>query len=218
VDAGWGGRRFRNRVELQTYYKHRILFANDRYSEVEIEIDAIDLYQNGRFLSTVDRIPGNLRKVRAVIHADGRIEFDRNLFLMGDTQSGFELIATRYYADNLFNAYDRGHGFEIGRVDLRRGKVKNARRSRFFDHGRFAGYAPISLLPDDDRLWDYGRPVSNRISYRNADQGWYRDFRGVNSAPYDGEYELSREFLDTYTTSNGGDVRLERATTLDRLD
>ena len=218
VDAGWGSRRFRNRVELQTYYRHRVLFANDRYSEVEIQIDAIDIYENGRFLSTVDRIPSSLRKVRAIIHSDGRIEFDRNVFLMGDTRSGFEMIATRYYTDYLFDAYDRGHGLKVGRVNLGRGKVKKVRRSRFFHDGRFVGYAPISLLPDDDRLWDYGRPVSYRDHYGNDDGNWYRDYRGVDPLPYDDDYELSRDFLDTYSTPDGGDIRLERATLLERLD
>ncbi|MDX1740295.1 MAG: hypothetical protein R3178_03340 [Rhodothermales bacterium] len=205
-------------MELQTYYRHRVLFANDRYSEVEIEIDAIDIYENGRFLSTVDRIPSSLRKVRAIIHSDGRIEFDRNVFLMGDTRSGFEMIATRYYTDYLFDAYDRGHGLKVGRVNLGRGKVKKVRRSRFFHDGRFVGYAPISLLPDDDRLWDYGRPVSYRDHYGNDDGNWYRDYRGVDPLPYDDDYELSRDFLDTYSTPDGGDIRLERATLLERLD
>ncbi len=218
VDAGWHGHRRRNRVEVHTYYRHKVLFANDRYSEVEIEIDAVDLYQNGRFLSTVDRIPGSLRKVRAIIHTDGRIEFDRNIFILGDSYTGFEMIATRYYSDHLFSAYEDGHGYKVGRVDLRRGKVKKARRSRLFNRGRFAGHAPISLLPDDDRLWDYGRSLSDRYYDSGPDQGWYRDYRGYEAPEYEGDYELSRDFLDSYSTDDGGEVRLERATVLDRLD
>ncbi|NNE48216.1 MAG: hypothetical protein HKN37_16310 [Rhodothermales bacterium] len=219
IETGWGGRRRDNKVEVHTYYRHRILHADDRYSEVEIEIDAVDLYQNGRFLSTVDRIPGSLKKVRAIIHADGQIEFDRNLFIIGDAGTGFELIATRYYTDHLYNAYDDRHGFKVGRVDLRKGKVKKVRRSRFFDHGRFVGYAPISLLPDDDRLWDYGQqPVSDRYNNRGRETGWSRDYRGNDQPYYDGDYELSRDYLDSYQTSDGGEARLERATVVDRLN
>lgn len=216
VDAGWGGRRRAARVDVRTYYRHRVLHADDRYAEVEVEIDAIELYQNDRYLGTVDRIPGSLKKMRATITADGRIDFDRDVFLIGDAQSGFELISTRHYNDYLYNAYDERHGYKVGRVNLRTGKVKKVRRSRLFSYRNFNGYVPISLLPDDDRMWDYGQPYLEKSSYYYDDEGsgWYSRYRDYD----DDGYELSRDLDVSYTTPQGAQVRLQRSSRLERLD
>ncbi|MDX1429541.1 MAG: hypothetical protein R3282_04590 [Rhodothermales bacterium] len=214
VDVGWGGHRRSSRVDVRTYYRHRVLHANDRYADIEIEIDAIELYQNDRYLSTVDRIPGQLRKIRATVYADGRIDFDRNVFVVGDAHSGFELIATRYYNDYLYNAYDSHHGYRVGRVDLRRGRVHMKKHSRLFDPYNFDGFVPISLLPDDDRLWDYGAPYLDSRYDDDGEAGWYRNYR---DRAYDDDYELSRSFEASYRTPQGAEIRMERSTVLDRL-
>ncbi|MBT8399349.1 MAG: hypothetical protein KJO98_02635 [Rhodothermia bacterium] len=216
VDAGWGGHRRSSRVDVRTYYRHRVLHANDQYAEIEIEVDAIELYQNDQYLSTIDRIPGQLRKLRATVYADGRIDFDRNVFIIGDARSGFELIATRYYQDYLYNAYDSQHGYRVGSVDLRRGRVKMKKHSRLFDPYDFGGFVPISLLPDDDRLWDYGRPYLEG-SHQGDGAGWYRNYR-EREYDYDDDYELSRNFDISYRTPQGAEIRMERSTYVDRLD
>ncbi len=218
VDAGWGGQRRSSRVDVRTYYRHRVLHASDQYAEIEIEVDAIELYQNDQYLSTIDRIPSQLRKMRATVYADGRIDFDRNVFIIGDARSGFELIATRYYNDYLYNAYDARHGYRVGRVNLRDGKVKMKKHSRLFDPYNFGGFVPISLLPDDDRLWDYSRPYLEG-SYRGEGDGtgWYRNYRD-REYDYDDDYELSRNFDISYRTPQGAEIRMERSTYVDRLD
>ncbi len=217
VDAGWGGHRRSSRVDVRTYYRHRVLHASDQYAEIEIEVDAIELYQNDQYLSTIDRIPGQLRKMRATVYADGRIEFDRNVFIIGDARSGFELIATRYYDDYLYNAYDSRHGYRVGRVDLRRGRVKMKKHSRLFDPYDFGGFVPISLLPDDERLWDYGRPYLDGDRYHGDGAGWYRNYRD-REYDQDDDYELSRNFDISYRTPQGAEIRMERSTFVDRLD
>ncbi len=220
VNAGWGGQRRAARVDVRTYYRHRVLHADDRYAEVEVEIDAIEVYQNDRFLGTVDQIPGSLRKIRATISADGRIDFDRNVFLIGDARSGFELISTRHYDDYLHNAYDERHGYRVGRVDLRSGKVRKVHHSRHFDYRQFNGFVPISLLPDDERMWDYGRPYLEESSYDDYEgNGWYRRYRDSDLSNYEDDgYQLSRDVEVSYTTPQGGQVRLQRSSRLERLD
>ena len=218
VYVGWGGHSRTSLVDVRTYYRHRVLHASDRFAEIEVELDAIELYQDGRYLGTVDRIPGSLSKVRATLHADGRIDFDRDIFIVGDAHAGFEILATRYYNDYLYNAYDSRHGYRVGHIDLRRGKVKQVRHSRLFDPYNFDGFVPISLLPDDDRLWDYGSPYMDG-RYRDGidGSGWYKNYRDREFEYDDDDYELSRDLNVSYRTPQGAEIRMERSTWLDRL-
>ncbi len=85
------------RVELETHYRHRLVSANDNSAQLEITIEAIDLYYEGRHLGSVDWVPEDLGRIYATVYNDGEIQFDREVFLMGDPYEGFELISTRYY-------------------------------------------------------------------------------------------------------------------------
>ena len=58
----------------------------------------------------------------------------------------------------------------VGRLDLRRERVRPVRHSRLFDDRHFRGYVPMSLLPEDaEWLWDVG---SDAMSV--SDGGWHR--------------------------------------------
>ncbi len=157
VDAGWGRHRRTSRVEVRTTYSHQVTYANHEYAELDLYIEAVELYQNGRYLGYIDRIPNNLSRLEATVYRDGYVHFNRNIFVVGDAQSGFEMISTRHYDGHILDRYDRRHGYKVGRVDFRRGRVVERRNSRLFDPYDFAGFVPISLLPEDEGwLWDKG--------------------------------------------------------------
>ncbi|NNE34606.1 MAG: hypothetical protein HKN13_05195 [Rhodothermales bacterium] len=197
VNVGWGSNRRTARVDVSTNYRQRIIEANDEFAEIEITLDNIDIEQDGIYLGNVDRIPNRVGKIRATVWADGAIEFDKNVFVVGDRRSGFEIIATRNYDDYLLNAYRKDHRLEVARVDLRRGRAKMVRRSRVFKPNNFRGHVPISLLPDDDRLWDY----------RNEVLSEYDDYGYRN-----------RDLSIDYRTESGLDVQVRGETTLERVN
>ncbi len=201
VNAGYGRRYRRANVDVRTYYRHRVRHATHDYAEIDIEVDEIEIFRSGRFYGKVDRIPGKLRKIRATVWSDGRVEFDRNVFLLGDTESGFEMLSTRYYDDYLLNSYRNGHGMRVGELDLYDERVRSRKRSRLFRYQDFNGHVPISLLPDDDRLFDYGFGSEYSDYYNDSDYGGYvrRDER-------------------SYSGPGGAAIQFQRETQVERLD
>lgn len=197
VNAGWRGGSRAERVDVSTSYSQRIIEANADYAEVEITIENIDIAQDGYHLGFVDRIPNRVGKIRATIWSDGVIEFDKNVFVIGDRVRGFEIIATQNYDDYLLNAYRNDDRLDVARIDLNRNRATMASRSRLFNPHTVNGNVPISLLPDDDRLWDY----------RNS------ALSGVDDSRY-----RSRDLSIQYSTNNGLDVELRGETYLDRIN
>lgn len=218
VNVGWGRNMRRSRIDVRTYYNQRVAYSNADYAEIEIDIDAIELYQDGRFIGYVDKIPSSLREINAVVYANGRVEFDRNVFLVGDTYRGFEMISTRYYDDYLLNAYSSRDGMRVGRLDLRKERVKSVRRSRLFNSRDFNGNVPYSLLPEDDRLFDYSYEL---FSYGNGRDGRHGSgYFGGNSTQYLNDYEDGMARIDEvqYSTSVGASVDLTRESFVERID
>ena len=216
-EAGWGRHRRENRIDVRTDYHHRVRSANRRRAVVDIYIDRIALYENGRFLGAVDRIPNQLEKIRAVIHRSGYVEFDRDVFLVGDPYAGFELIATRHYDGFLLDAYERGHNLDVGVLDLRRGRVEKVRYSRLFAPYDFEGFVPISLLPEDSGwLCDYGYG-SVTAHYYGDDDGYYygSGHRGRASVSVE---PLRHRRERTIRTSIGATIRLERDVNIRRIE
>ncbi len=157
VEVGWGGRHRRAHLDVQTYYRHTVRYATHEYAEIDIEIEAVEVYENGRFLGSVHHIPYELARIRATVFRDGSIRFDRDLFLLGDAYAGFEMVATRHVRANTYDAYARGEMIVAGRLDLRRERVYPLAYSRFYHPREFDGYVPITLLPEDRQwLYDYG--------------------------------------------------------------
>lgn len=193
INVGWGGghRHRDGRIEVETWYRQRVRHADGRYAEVDITLERIDLYRDGRYIGQVDHIPDDLGHIRATIYRSGRVSFSRDVFLLGDPYVGFEMISTRHYDGYVLDKWHRSHDLRVGVLDLRRERVYHARYSRLFNPYDFDGYAPISLLPDDqDLLWDYGT-----ISYYNDDYYYeydYDDYDDYDDYGDDGEYYAPR--------------------------
>ena len=217
-EAGWGRHHRDARIDVRTDYRHRVRSANRRRAVVDIYVDRIALYEDGYFLGAVDRIPERLGRIRAVIHRNGRVEFDRDVFLVGDPYAGFELIATRHYDRFLLDAYRRGHDLRVGVLDLRRGRVEPVRRSRLFDPYDFDGFVPISLLPEDDGwLCDYGYG-SVTAHYYGDDAGSYYGRPGGTLSYRSDVRPLHHAGDQTFRTSGGAEIRLKRDVEITRIE
>lgn len=174
VESGWGHRRRDSRIDVRTFYRHRVRHASWNRAEVDVYLDRIEVYDDGYFVGEVDRIPSDLSRIRATIDRSGRVRFDRDVFIVGDPYTGFELISTRHYNGFVLDLFDRSHGFRAGVLDFRRERVVPVRRSRLFDPYGFDGYVPISLLPQDaDWLCDYGASSYSGRFYRDDDRYFY---------------------------------------------
>lgn len=192
---------------------------------MDIYLDAIELYADGRYLGTVDRIPRHLRRMRATLYRDGRVHFDRELFLIGHPLAGFELIATQPYDGYVLEAYHRDDWIEAGALDLHAGEVVPVRRSRLFRPHDFNGLAPVALLPEDV-AWRYDVGVES-VSARpyHASDRHVRDdhyFYGPASSDaqdggaWSGE-PLHRTRDDTFRIDAGAQVSLTREVQLERI-
>ncbi|MBO6576714.1 MAG: hypothetical protein JJ896_13880 [Rhodothermales bacterium] len=208
------GRPSRAQVEVETVYSHNLVYANDDYAEIDIEIERFDLYQNGRYLGYVDRLPARLSEMTATVYRNGEVYFDREIFILGDTYSGFEVLSTHAYDGYVLDDYHYDDGYRVGRVDLRRHKVTTKKNSRLFKPHRSQAHVPISLLPSDEGwLWDYG---VDAISAAVDDYDWYygaygsRAPRTLSTEPYRQE--------DQWTWSrDGADVSFKRESHIQRV-
>jgi hypothetical protein len=221
VDAGWAKRRHRVNIDVRTFYRHDLRHAGRDRAVVDIFLDRIELYANGRFIGAVDRFPGELDHVRATVYDNGRVLFDRSLFLVGDPRVGFEIISTRAYDGYVLDRYDRSHGYRAGKLDLRRNRVIPIRRSRHFDPYDFNGYAPISLLPEESGwLLDYGFDSLSGYRFQDYDD-WDDEYYGSDESYYDDlQYlePLQRNLDNTYRTARGIEVNLSRQIELMRIE
>ena len=242
IDAGWRGHHRDSRIDVRTYYRHRVRDASSRRAEVDVYIDRIELYDSGHFIGEVHHIPDDLAHMRAIVRRDGAIDFDRSIFLVGDPYVGFEIISTRHYGGFLLNRYRRSHGFRVGVPNFRRDRVDQVRRSRFFDPLEFSGFVPISLLPEDGEwLADYGFRSPSRQWYGDDDDFYYgwsdlndydrfdddRTLYNRREGSSDGTYSsralpnaapLQDRREESFTTEDGAEIKLKRETTLERLD
>ena len=168
VNAG-GHRNYRSaRIDVRTDYYQEVRYADHRKAVVDIYLDRVEVYEDGYFLGEVDRIPDHLSHIEATIYRNGDIVYDKDVFLVGDSRVGFEMISTRDYNGYVLSQYDRSHGYKVGRLNFRNGRVEARRYSRLFDPYDYNSYAPISLLPEDRYLADYGY---DSVSYNYYDEG-----------------------------------------------
>ena len=229
VDAGWSRFRRETQVDIRTEYHYRVRNAGRNTAEVEVLIDRIEVYDRGRFVGEVDRIPDEFGRLRARINRNGDIDFDRDLFLVGDPFAGFEIISTRYYGRYILDAYDRAHGYRAGVLDFRRERIVPVRYSRLFDPYAFDGYVPIQILPDDeDWLWDYRSETFDDDAWYRTEPDPYpdRSYSSRDAAPsYERRDEseaqsgVSRRQDDaSFRTERGAEIRLRREMELQRAD
>ncbi|GAB5519932.1 MAG: hypothetical protein RhofKO_21830 [Rhodothermales bacterium] len=243
VEAGWGNGYRDAEVEVQTYYSQEVRKAGRRSAEIDIYIDQLDIYENGQYLGTVRDIPRELGRVRATVHRDGRVKLNRDIFIVGDSYSGFELISTRYYDGFVLDHYRGKHGYRVGEVDLYRERVHKKRRSELFRPNDFNGFVPISVLPEDvDWLTDYGQGSVSAYYYGDDPDVFYGSYGdgysdyGDTNRPYYSQrgnsqgQPLSAPALQPRTTDplqlsddqqfntqNGATIRLKRDTQIQRI-
>lgn len=135
VDARWSrSRAYRGeRLAVDVDYRHRVVYSDAHMTVLRIEIEEIDIRARGRYLGEVRRIPRDMRTIEATVYRNGDVEFDRDIYVTGDSRRGYRLVM------------DDGYRYQIGYVDLRRGRVSKVYHSdvapRLGDR--------ISLLPDN---------------------------------------------------------------------
>ncbi|MEM6644753.1 MAG: hypothetical protein AAF730_00725 [Bacteroidota bacterium] len=237
VEAGWGNRYRDAEVEVQTYYSQEVRRAGRNSAEVDIFIDQLDIFENGRFVGTVRDIPRELSRVRATVSRDGRVRLDRDIFIVGDSFSGFELISTRYYDGFVLDRYRRNDGYRVGEVDLFRERVFTKRRSELFRPNDFNGFVPISILPEDvDWLTDFGQGSVSAYYYGDDPDVFYGSYGdGDLSQPYYSQRDSQGQPLTApslqprtsdplqltddqqFNTENGATIRLRRDTQIQRI-
>lgn len=204
VEAGWGRRHRRQaEIDVRTHYYHELRSANNHKAEVDIYIERVELYQDGRYLGEVDQIPERLSRIRATVYKDGRVSFNRDVFILGDSYTGFEMISTRYYDGHVLDSYRSSHGFRAGVLDLRQGRVNLVNYSRLFDPYDFNGYVPISLIPENESwLLDYGLG-SFSANYYDWDPYYYGGYSGYGSQ-YDNPYYSNDYYEEDYYEDDYG--------------
>jgi len=213
VEVYHDGRRDWSDVEVETFYRHTVRRATADWAEIDIEIDQIDVYDGNRYLGYVDRLPAELRTIRATVYRNGEINFDREVFLVGDPRIGFEVVSTRRYDGWVQDYYRSEDGYRAGRVDLRRHRVHRIRRSRLWSPYRYTGVVPVSLLPDQQGwLWDYGIEA---LSAADDNYDWYYGGSGARAPSEDPGLYGADEW--SYQTRDGADVRYERESNLERV-
>lgn len=240
IDAGWGRGHRHSRMDVRTFYRHRIRSASSARADVDVYIERIEIYDDGYFVGEVRHIPNDLARVRATMYRRGGIQFDRDVFIVGDPYAGFELVSTRHYGGFVLDHYRRAHGYRAGALDFRRERIVPVRHSRLFDPYDFGGFVPIGLLPQDDAWFgDYGSRSPSRHWYGEDDVYFY----GVPDASYGYDdrsgYErmaprgatnvhsgrvlpevqpLQRSDDQTYRTNRGAEIRVQRETSLRRIE
>ncbi len=204
VEAGWGGRhRRRAQIDVRTQYYHELRHATRDRAEVDIYIEQIELYENGRYLGEVHHIPERLGRIRATVYRNGSVRFDREVSLLGDAYTGFEMISTRAYDGFVLDAYRTAHGLRVGAVDLRRQRVVPTSYSRLFDPYDFQGYVPVSLLPEDAGwLLDYGQGSFSGV-YFEDDPYYYGGYSGYGD-DYDDPYYGDDYYEEDYYEDDRG--------------
>ena len=207
---------------METVYRHKVKYATDDYAVLDIEIEEVALYEDGRYLGSVDRIPSSLAKIEATVYSDGQIDFDQDVFVVGDRRAGFEMISTPFYNDYALAQYNRKDGYKVGVINLRSGKVSRASRSRLFDPRDYNGFAPISLLPEDEGwLWDYGADAISAVSDDYDTYYGYKDgyrYEGGASRNFKTGQPLNASSEYSYGTEFGAQFDIKRESHIQRVE
>ncbi len=216
VHADWNRSNRTSRIEMETTYRHRVRFATDEYAVLDIDIEHVALYDNGRYIGMVDRIPSDLSSVEATVFRNGDIAFDRDIFLVGDRRSGFEIISTPFYDGYAGQGYRNGDEVRVGKVDLRRHRVRTQNYSRLFNPNRRQAHAPISLLPEDEGwLWDFG---ADAISAVHGDYDAYYGLGVGASGAWSSRDAFETQSSFGYETAFGAQFNVERTASIRRVE
>jgi len=221
IRKDWNRNVSTSRVELETQYSHRVIHADEHSAELEIRIESINTYIEGQFYGSIISIPEEFSTVHARVSADGRVEFDRELFVLGDSRSGFELVSTRYYDGRVADEYRESDGYLAARLDFDRGEARRIGRSRLFRPQDARAFVPVSLLPEDQGwLWDSG-PES--VSAYNDNYDYYYGSGSRNSSLSGqnatfSQKPVSAEYQNAYTAQSGAGISFTKKTELQRVE
>lgn len=201
---------------METTYRHKVRWANEEYAVLDVSIEQIALYDNGRYLGLVDRIPEHLATIEATVFRNGDIAFDRDVFLVGDRREGFELISTPFQDGYVGSGRGWDQDMSVGRVYLRSGEVVPTRYSRLFSRRSFKGFAPISLLPEDEGwLWDFG---AEAISAERDDYGAYYGYSSDAAVRFQSSQAYEAESRYDYDTEFGASFSVDRKASIRRVE
>lgn len=218
MEKAWNRRTSTSRVELETQYRHRVVYADEHSAELEIRIEQIDMFVEGQFYGSITSIPEEFSTVHAYINENGQVDFDRELFILGDSSSGFELISTRFYDGYVMDEYRESDNYLAARLDFRTGRARSLRRSRLFRPYDARAFVPVSLLPVDQAwLWDSG-PESVSADRDNYD--YYYGYDGQRSSG-SGSFTsapLSEEYENEFVADTGVGIVYNRKTQLRRVE
>lgn len=180
-------------LELRTHYRQRRVGSGARYGErLELQVERLDAYQDGRYLGSVDQydLPERFRRVHATLQESGRLRLEGDLLLVGEAGVGFELI--RFDGSDFYGSWRRQ--YDALTLDFARSRARALGWSRLFNPYDYRGYAPVSIVPDveDDFYGGYG--------YDGYGQPGYDRARSGVEGPVYGEAPRS-------STNGSGDVR-----------
>jgi len=179
-------------VEVVSTVRRKIRNVHREYVDVEFELVRLDLSSAGRFLGTVDRFPGDLRRMRAKIYRDGFVQFDRMLYVVGNDYDGFELLSTRYCGGDLGRASYDCLDPKAGEIDFYDERVHSTRYSRLLPLVQTGRSVPVALVPDEEYLG-----FQYMVGYGGSSDGYYSGSYDYSSlSRYDGDgtaYRISAE-------------------------
>lgn len=191
VETGRRRGRRAQRFEIRTRYRYVPRRVSRRVADVDVLITGIDVYQRGRFVGSIERIPPRLRRTRARIFRNRPARIDREIAVIGGGGYGYELLALRPG-----RVWQRPTVLAAARVNIRRGAAIPVRRSTLISSRRSRYLAPIPLLPPD-----VGQ-ISTRLL--RFDVSYYDDsrFGAIYDGPrwsYEGDrYDSHDRFDDRY--------------------
>ena len=107
-------------LDIRTTFERRTRDVRHDRVDVEFEIKSIEIWDGDRFVGVIDHLPKHLRRVNARVYNDGFVDFDRMVYVIGDPDTGFEVVSLRYSGLGTESSY--------ADLDVRAGAVDFGRR------------------------------------------------------------------------------------------
>ncbi|HUF11300.1 MAG TPA: hypothetical protein VMO47_18405, partial [Rhodothermales bacterium] len=223
-------------VDVVSTVRRKIRSVHREYVDIEFELVRLELASAGRFLGTVDRFPGDLRRMRAKIYRDGFVQFDRMLYVVGTDYDGFELLSTRYCGGDLGRASYDCLDPKAGEIDLYDERVHSTRYSRLLPLAQTGFSVPVALVPDEEYLgfqymvgyggssdgyysgsFDYSslsRYDGNGTAFRIPAERGVSGFESSQDEWNDVSGEFAHQSVVSYPAEGGGSFELQRQTVI----
>lgn len=161
-------------LDIRTSYRQRVSGGYSSGDRVEVRIERIEVYQDGRYLGYVDYydLPRDFDHVTATRMRNGELRLDDDLLLVGEASVGFELI--RFDGNDFYGSWRRQ--YDALSLDLRRSSTRRVGYSRLFDPYAYRGYVPVSIVPDlQDDFYGYNGGYYGQSGSGYDQPGYSRD-------------------------------------------